>query len=114
MCFINRFMAEVQGNELVSPGVIWGRPLQIIERNKHGNHIVVKREGHTAGGGRGAMKVYRKTVYMLVRLGTEHISARESLTNKARDISYGEIVEKVIPGPNRGSVKELIEKCQRI
>ena len=114
MCFIDKFVAEVRGNELISPGINWGRPLQIIERNRKHDHLVVKREGHMFGGGGGVAKVYKKTVYMLVRLGTDHISARESLTNKAWDRSYGEIIDKVMPGSKRKPVKELIEKCQRI
>lgn len=77
MCIINRFMAEVQGNELVSRGVIWGRPLQIIERNMRSNHVVVKREGYTAGGGRGSINLQENSVHVGTSRYRAHFGQRK-------------------------------------
>ena len=62
---------------LYTPGVDWGRKLEIIFRHK--DQIVVRRKGHRSWSGLGSTE-YAETLYMRLRLEMDQATVLESCT----------------------------------
>lgn len=59
------FVRKIENNCLITPGIDWGRPMQII--HQAGDFFVVKRNAHQFFGGIG-LRSFAPTFYALYRL----------------------------------------------
>lgn len=106
---MKHFTCEVDGNIVRSPGIDWGRPLEILHQNR--NLLVLRRKGHMTWASLGQQR-YAETLYMFVQLGEERVSARHSVNGKAFTLKFADVLERVEPGTKwRAAVKRLIARC---
>lgn len=90
------FTAEIRSDQLMSHGVDWGRPLEILFRK--GNQLVLRRKGHMTWSGVGMPFNYAETLYMRVELGAENISARDSVNGRAFTRDFAVVLAYQEPG----------------
>jgi hypothetical protein len=103
------YTCEIAGNVVRTPGVDFGRPLEILHRK--GDYLVLRCKGHMTWCSVGEQR-YAETHYDLVQVGKEKISAKRSFTNKAWTREFFEVIERVEPGLKwREALKKLIERC---
>lgn len=90
---IDNWTAKIDGDVVRTPGVDWGRPLEILHRHK--NRLVLRRKGHMTWSGIGS-SIYAETLYMLVELRGGSAT----------------VIEEAEPGRKyRPVVANLIKKC---
>ncbi len=90
---LKNWSAKIDGDVVRTPGVDWGRPLEILHRHK--NRLVLRRKGHMTWAGIGSTE-YAETLYMLVEVkGTT-----------------ATVIEEAEPGRKYATaVADLIKKC---
>lgn len=103
---------------VTTPGIDWGRPLEILYRThlkvRVGTQLVLRREGHSSWGGRFSLRDYSRTLYMLVKLSKELVSAESSLNGRAFTRMYATVLEEVEPGRAwRPAVAKLIARATK-
>jgi len=107
---LDTFNAELDGSVVHSPGIDWGRKLEVLHQK--GKYVVVRRKGHMTWGGNYSPRNYAETLYMLLRLDPQHVTAKESLNGKAYDKTVAAVLRSCEPGKDwRTAVTMLKTQC---
>jgi hypothetical protein len=97
------FTIDIKGEVAYTPGVDWGRPLVVVFRShkayRTGLKLVLRRQGHSSWAGRFSLRDYVGTLYMVVVLHKEKVSARSSVLGRAFTRTVATVIEAAEPGP---------------
>ena len=108
---MEQWTCRVNGNILETPGVDFGRPLEILHRKD--NQLVIRCKGSSHWSGIGMPRSYGETEYMRVLLSEETVTAKQSLNGKAYTKQTMTIIERVSPGRKwKFALKTLIDLCE--
>ncbi len=107
------------GETLKTPGVDFGKPLEIVYRPpspkpRVANYMLVRGRGHVAWSGVGSTSYY-KTCYMLIKVYQYHCPAKSSLTGEAFDTLMAEEILREEAGRKwKDCVRKLSVRCNEL